>query len=64
VLAFCAEHARKVREAAPQSLEDLGQLFAEHVGVRSRLDRRSPLDRRIFPPRPEGRRRGLSRREG
>jgi len=64
VLAFCAKHARRVREANPESLDDLTRLFAEEAGGRSLLDRRSPLDRRIFPPRPEGRRRGLSRREG
>ena len=64
VVAFCPEHAEKVREALPESLDDLRRLFAEHLGSRSLLDRRSPLDRRIFPPRPEGRRRGRSRRDG
>lgn len=63
-LALCRTHASTVVMAMPKTFEDLRALFA---GVtldepRSSSDRRAPLDRRMFPPRPEGRRLGIGRR--
>jgi hypothetical protein len=54
---LCAEHAETARSAAVETLEELKALFPEPDGKRSLVDRRAPLDRRVFPPRPEGRRR-------
>jgi hypothetical protein len=66
-LALCRAHAAVVVEAMPETFEDLRALF-EGAGqldaCRSPLDRRSGVDRRVFPPRPEGRRMGGGRREG
>ncbi|HVW26283.1 MAG TPA: hypothetical protein VHC69_13005 [Polyangiaceae bacterium] len=62
IVALCDEHARLVGGARANSLQVLRDLFREHGGSRSLLDRRSPLDRRMFPPRPEGRRRSVGRR--
>lgn len=56
---LCDEH-RSQAEAAPTS-EALHTLFREPGGQRSLLPRRSE-DRRVFPPRPEGRRKGSGRR--
>jgi hypothetical protein len=62
VVALCDEHAAEVRVSGASTLEALCALFPETGGQRSRIDRRSPLDRRVFPPRPEGRRRSAGRR--
>jgi hypothetical protein len=62
IVALCDEHATAVGHARSKSLDVLRELFREKDGKRSLLDRRSPLDRRLFPPRPEGRRR-VGRRE-
>jgi len=62
VLSLCAEHARIFREQRPESLLGAAELFREPSGRRSSLGRRSPLDRRQFPMRPEGRRRAAGRR--
>jgi hypothetical protein len=62
IVALCDEHATAVGDGHSKSLEVLRDLFREKDGKRSLLDRRSPLDRRLFPPRPEGRRRA-GRRE-
>jgi len=64
VVALCEPHAVKVRAAAPSTLAELRQLFPEPGGKRSLLERRAPLDRRIFPARPEGRRARAGRRSG
>jgi hypothetical protein len=64
IVALCPAHADAARQAGAADLPELRSLFAEPAGNRSQLDRRSPLDRRIFPPRPEGRRRGTERRTG
>jgi hypothetical protein len=62
VVALCDEHAAAVRALGAESLDALRALFVERSGRRSFVDRRSPLDRRVFPPRPEGRRHGGGRR--
>ncbi|HET9958963.1 MAG TPA: hypothetical protein VFQ61_30945 [Polyangiaceae bacterium] len=56
LVVLCAEHAERVDSTAVSTLEELRALFLEEGGRRSLLDRRAPLDRRAFPPRPEGRR--------
>lgn len=72
-LELCRAHASTVVAAMPETFEDLRALF---VGVgsnlqhgsgperRSPIQRREPEDRRVFPPRPEGRRRSGGRRTG
>jgi hypothetical protein len=62
IVALCDSHAKRVRKADPPDEFALRELFPEPGGNRSLLQRRSPLDRRIFPARPEGRRRGDGRR--
>ena len=62
VVALCQEHAAAFRAAAPCSLPELRALFRETWGKRSLVARRTPLDRRVFPARPEGRRLGRGRR--
>jgi hypothetical protein len=64
ILALCEAHAAKVRAAAPASLTELRSLFQERRGKRSLISRRAPLDRRLFPARPEGRRASSGRRSG
>ncbi|HEY8943731.1 MAG TPA: hypothetical protein VIM73_05690, partial [Polyangiaceae bacterium] len=62
IVALCEQHARAADEAGVASLAELRALFPEPSGLRSLVPRRTPLDRRVFPPRPEGRRRSLGRR--
>jgi|GEM_PF-528106 len=71
-LLICRAHAATVVAAMPETFEELRALFVGVVAVgdgtytgperRSPLSRRTPDDRRIFPPRPEGRRRSSGRR--
>ena len=56
IVALCDAHAAAFQSAHGSSIADLRTLFVENAGQRSFVDRRSPLDRRLFPPRPEGRR--------
>jgi hypothetical protein len=63
IVALCEAHATAVADANAKSLDVLRELFREADGNRSLVDRRSPLDRRLFPPRPEGRRRSMGRRD-
>jgi len=62
VLILCARHARVVRAAAPGTVAEAQALLHELSGRRSLIGRRAPLDRRVFPARPEGRRRSAGRR--
>jgi hypothetical protein len=72
-LQLCRSHAATVVAAMPETFEDLRALFVG-AGVdlgysagpdrRSPIGRRTPDDRRLFPPRPEGRRRNGGRRAG
>lgn len=64
VLALCERHATRVRELSLETLEDVRKAFREQRGQRSFIERRAPLDRRAFPPRPEGRRASDGRRAG
>jgi hypothetical protein len=74
-LELCRAHAAAVAVAMPETFEDLRGLFVGatlDVDVMIRLgsmsERRSPIprreseDRRVFPPRVEGRRNGAGRR--
>ena len=63
-LDLCRAHASTVVAAMPRTFEDLCGLFVDVVLTEPRavFDRRAPLDRREFPPRPEGRRLGIGRR--
>ncbi len=63
-LDLCQPHATTVVAAMPKTFEELLTLFAGVVldEPRSPNDRRALLDRRVFPPRPEGRRLGFDRR--
>jgi hypothetical protein len=78
-LQLCRTHTATVVAAMPETFEELRALFVG-AGVdladrarklpspqperRSPILRRLPEDRRVFPPRPEGRRLGAGRRAG
>ena len=62
VLLLCDSHAESVRRSGAATVCETRAAFAEDGGKRSLLDRRTPLDRRQFPPRPEGRRKTAGRR--
>lgn len=64
LFALCDAHADYVRMHDPGSVAELRALFRERRGKRSVVDRRTPLDRRMFPARPEGRRATSGRRAG
>jgi hypothetical protein len=64
IVALCDPHAAKVREHVPSSMTELRGLFREARGKRSLIGRRTPVDRRVFPARPEGRRASTGRRAG
>lgn len=59
---LCDSHARLLEGVAPASVSELRQIFREAGGRRSLVERRQALDRRVFPARPEGRRRNSGRR--
>jgi hypothetical protein len=76
-LALCRSHAATVAVAMPDTFEDMRRLFvglrleidtAIHMNPPLAQERRSPIprrasdDRRVFPPRIEGRRAGRGRR--
>ena len=63
IVALCDDHLAEVERAGVKRLSQLFALFPEPTGQRRAPERRSPLDRRIFPARPEGRRRGGGRRD-
>jgi hypothetical protein len=56
LIVLCESHAATLRHHRITNLAGLRKLFLEPHGRRSLVDRRDPLDRRAFPPRPEGRR--------
>ena len=63
-LFLCAAHAARLGSTPVASYEDMAALFAA-----SGLDRRAGSERRrrarrVFPPRPEGRRHNRGRRTG
>lgn len=69
VLRLCRVHAATVVAALPETFEDLRALFvgAGDAPENVPIERRSPVarrseDRRVFPPRPEGRRASAGRR--
>jgi hypothetical protein len=62
LVALCDEHAAELRLAGVTTLASMRELFREVTGRRSLVSRRAPLDRRVFPARPEGRRRSFGRR--
>jgi hypothetical protein len=60
-VSLCRTHAARVASERPATFEELRRLFVETPSAsgadrRSAVDRRRPDDRRVFPPRPEGRR--------
>jgi len=64
LVTLCQAHARVLASMPVAGVEELRQLFREARGKRSLVERRQELDRRAFPPRPEGRRRNGGRRDG
>jgi hypothetical protein len=62
-LLLCEKHVAKLGDASPTSFDDLAVFFATlGADCRSQPDRRTE-DRRVFPPRPEGRRHNMGRRD-
>ena len=77
-LELCRSHTATVVSAMPETFEDLRALFVGVTALdaplsstlprgrteerRSPIDRRAQENRRMFPPRPEGRRRDEGRR--
>ena len=64
LVTLCASHARVLPSLPKAGIEELRSVFKEPRGARSLIERRQELDRRVFPVRPEGRRRGEGRRAG
>lgn len=62
VVALCEAHAKAVKKARIKTVAALEALFHETTGARSKLPRRAAQNRRLFPPRPEGRRKSDGRR--
>jgi hypothetical protein len=63
LVALCAAHERVLSSLPVVSVSELRTLFRENGGKRSLVERRQELDRRVFPARPEGRRRSSGRRD-
>src|SRR5689334_20853048 len=68
-LCLCRPHAATVVREMPATFDEMRELFiGAYMDVnalderRSPITRRDPLDRRVFPPRPEGRRLASGRR--
>ena len=60
---LCREHAGLVAIHMPKTWDDLRAIFTGSVDRRSPIPRRTDYDdRRVFPPRPEGRRKSYGRR--
>ena len=62
IVSLCETHAARYRVSGKSTLFELSTMFLEEGGRRSLVMRRAPLDRRVFPARPEGRRRNGGRR--
>jgi hypothetical protein len=64
-LLMCREHAGLVAIKMPRTWDDLRTMFSVPPDRRSPIVRRGPVveDRRVFPPRPEGRRAKNGRRQ-
>jgi len=62
IVVLCDGHAKKVHALGLGTIEELRSMFREKSGKRSLISRRAPVDRRIFPARPEGRRASAGRR--
>lgn len=68
VVGLCRTHAGIVAAERPDTFDEMRSLFKEPVTDtltkprRSMIDRRKTEDRRILPPRPEGRRASDGRR--
>jgi hypothetical protein len=62
---MCGEHAGLVAIKMPRTWDDLRLIFSTPPERRSPIVRRNAPndDRRVFPPRPEGRRAKLGRRK-
>jgi hypothetical protein len=63
IVQLCDEHARRALEGSVSDVEALMQLTRSVGEHRSPINRRDPFDRRMFPPRPEGRRHESTRRQ-
>jgi len=60
---LCRKHAARVAVGMPKTWEEFRALFALPSERRSPVARRQESeDRRVLPPRPEGRRRAYGRR--
>ncbi len=62
VVALCASHLSAVKRSKIKTLAALHKVFQETTGVRSLVSRRASSNRRVFPARPEGRRKADGRR--
>jgi hypothetical protein len=62
VVALCASHLTAVKRSKIKTLAALHKAFREMTGARSLMSRRATSNRRVFPARPEGRRKGDGRR--
>jgi hypothetical protein len=60
---LCQPHTAQAEQAGVTTLDALRALFIEASGQRSLLARRAASERRLFPPRPEGRRQWRGRRQ-
>jgi hypothetical protein len=62
VVALCPNHLKAVKRAKIKTLAALHKTFHEATGARSMVSRRAASNRRVFPARPEGRRKSEGRR--
>jgi len=62
IVCLCDDHARVTEAQDLASVDELRAVLREPEGRRALVTRRSPIDRRAFPPRPEGRRGQQGRR--
>ena len=59
---LCELHAQTLRMRNPNSVDEIREILKETDGSRSLVARRSAVNRRVFPPRLEGRRLNAGRR--